>query len=553
MLQQLSIKNYVLIENQIIDFQSGFSVITGETGAGKSILLGALGLLLGDRADKEVVIDKEQKCVVEASFGIEKLNLHGFFETHDLDYEDICIVRREVAKTGKSRAFVNDSPVNLNVLRALGVRLMDIHSQNQNQQLNQADFRMNIVDAYANHDKALFRFKELFTKYKAEIEALEELKENHQKQLNEQEYHQFLFDEIEKADIHKGEQKEIEEELQVLSHAEDIKLSLFQTSSQITGDDNNIVEQLELILNQIQKVSSFQSDISELDERLNSCIIELKDIGSEASAIDDQFQFDPSRMQFLNDKLELFLSLCRKHRLNDADELVDFKDELSSKIFSVQNLDSKINELETSLSKQLEELKKRALKIRGNRIKAAEKIEDLVKEQLKELGLEKAELKIEVNELEELSKNGSDQTQFLFKANAGSRFSDMTKVASGGEMSRLMLSFKYILALKKSLPSIVFDEIDTGVSGEVADKLARLMGGLGQKLQVISISHLPQIAAQADQHYLVYKENDSIFTRSNIKKLNQKERLKEIAAMLSGSKVEESAIKHAKELLGTKS
>lgn len=553
MLQQLSIKNYVLIENQMIDFQSGFSVITGETGAGKSIILGALGLLLGDRADKEVVMDKEQKCVVEASFGVENLNLKAFFDLHDLDYEPICLVRREVARTGKSRAFVNDTPVNLQILKSLGIQLMDIHSQNQNQQLNQSEFRMSIVDAYANHDQQLQQYQALFFTYKNEIEELEILKESYQKQLNEQEYHQFLFDEIEKADIHKGEQKEMEEELQVLSHAEDIKRSLFQASSQITGDDTNIVEQLEAILAQLQKVSSFQTDIAELDERLRSCIIELKDLGNEASALDDQFQFDPDRMQYLNDKLELYLSLCRKHRLNNADELVEFKDELSSKIFSVQNLDSKIQELESSLAKQLEELKQRALKIRGNRIKAAAKIEDLVKEQLKELGLEKAELKIELKELEELTKNGSDIAQFLFKANAGSRFSDMTKVASGGEMSRLMLSFKYVLALKKSLPSIVFDEIDTGVSGEVADKLAKLMMGLGRELQVISISHLPQIAAQAHHHYLVYKENDSIFTRSKIKKLNQQERLKEIAAMLSGSKVGDSAIEHAKELLGTKS
>ncbi|NPD45222.1 MULTISPECIES: DNA repair protein RecN [unclassified Lentimicrobium] len=553
MLQQLSIKNYVLIENQIIDFQSGFSVITGETGAGKSIIIGALGLLLGDRADKEVVIDKELKCIVEGSFGIEALNLKAFFEAFDLDYEANCIVRREVSKTGKSRAFVNDTPVNLQVLKALGIRLMDIHSQNQNQQLNQAEFRMNIVDAYADHDKQLFQYQSLFSTYKNGIEELELLKENYQKQINEQEYHQFLFDEIEKAEVHKGEQKEIEEELQVLSHAEDIKLALFQASSHITGEDNSIVEQLESILAQLQRVSSFQTDIALLDERLNSCIIELKDLGNEASVLEDQFQYDPVRMQYLNDKLESYLSLCRKHRLNNADELVEFKEELSSKIFSVQNLDAKIQELEFSLTKQLDELKNRAFKIRGTRINAAKKIEELVKKQLKELGLEKAELKIEVNDLGELAKNGSDQIQFLFKANAGSRFSDMTKVASGGEMSRLMLSFKYVLALKKALPSIVFDEIDTGVSGEVADKLAKLMMGLGEKLQVISISHLPQIAAQANHHYLVYKENDSIFTRSKIKKLNQQERLEEIAAMLSGSKVGDSAIKHAKELLGTKS
>lgn len=543
----------MLIENQVIDFQSGFSVITGETGAGKSIILGALGLILGDRADTEVVLNKEQKCIVEASFNVETLNLQDFFKTYDLDYDPISIVRREISKAGKSRAFVNDTPVNLNILKNLGVKLMDIHSQNQNHQLNQTDYRMGILDAYANHEPQLEEYKSLFNQYKNGLIELDLLKASYQKQVNEQEYHQYLFDEIEKANIQEGEQKEIEEELQILSHAEEIKSALFQSSNEIINSDQNIVHQLEALLSQVRKIASFQSDIEQLEKRLESVIIELKDIGGEASALEEQFQFDPSRIAFLNDKLETIITLCRKHRLENADELIAFKEELSSRIYTVTHLDSEINKLNEKQEILLNKLKKRALLIRANRINASKKIEKLVLKELKGLGLQEAELKIELLELNDITKSGIDNAKFLFKANKGSHFSEMSKVASGGEISRLMLSFKYTLAMKKSLPSIIFDEIDSGVSGEIADKLARLMNKLGEKSQVISITHLPQIAAKAHHHYLVYKENDSIFTRSKIKKLNQQNRLKEIAAMLSGSVIGDSALNHAEELLGTKS
>lgn len=553
MLKHLSISNYVLIENQEIDFQSGFSVLTGETGAGKSIILGALALLMGDRADKEVVMEEGKKCIVEGHFSIQQLDLHSFFQAHDLDYEDVSILRREINKAGKSRAFVNDSPVNLTTLKLLGTQLMDIHSQNQNQQLNNTDFRLSIIDAYADHSELLDDYKSQYKHYKDASKSLIQLKSDYEKQLNEQEYHQFLFDEIEKLNLMAGEQNEIEEELKILTHAEDIKTALFNTSTGLVSGDENVIHQLEMIQSQLQKVASFQSHISELENRLRTAIIELKDIGEESSAMEDDFHFDPNRLELLNERLQEIFALVRKHRLNNADELITFKEDLSSKIYSVLNLETEINKQEAFLKQQYIALQKQADHLSKNRKEAIKKIEAFVLENLKELGLSKAELKIELMRLDDLSIDGIDSTKFLFKANSGSKLSEMNKVASGGEMSRLMLSFKYVLARKKALPSIVFDEIDSGVSGEIADKLARLMEKLGQQIQVLAISHLPQIASLAEHHYLVYKENESIFTRSKIKKLNQKERLNEVAAMLSGSKIGISAIEHAKELLGNKS
>lgn len=553
MLKHLSISNYVLIENQEIDFQSGFSVLTGETGAGKSIILGALALLMGDRADKEVVMEEGKKCIVEGHFSIQQLALHSFFQAHDLDYEDVSILRREINKAGKSRAFVNDSPVNLTTLKLLGTQLMDIHSQNQNQQLNNTDFRLSIIDAYADHSELLDDYKSQYKHYKDASKSLIQLKSDYEKQLNEQEYHQFLFDEIEKLNLMAGEQNEIEEELKILTHAEDIKTALFNTSTGLVSGDENVIHQLEMIQSQLQKVASFQSHISELENRLRTAIIELKDIGEESSAMEDDFHFDPNRLELLNERLQEIFALVRKHRLNNADELITFKEDLSSKIYSVLNLETEINKQEAFLKQQYIALQKQADHLSKNRKEAIKKIEAFVLENLKELGLSKAELKIELMRLDDLSIDGIDSTKFLFKANSGSKLSEMNKVASGGEMSRLMLSFKYVLARKKALPSIVFDEIDSGVSGEIADKLARLMEKLGQQIQVLAISHLPQIASLAEHHYLVYKENESIFTRSKIKKLNQKERLNEVAAMLSGSKIGISAIEHAKELLGNKS
>ncbi|NOR87630.1 MAG: DNA repair protein RecN [Bacteroidales bacterium] len=551
MLVQLAITNFVLIEKLQIDFSSGFSVITGETGAGKSIMLGALGLILGNRADKEVVMEQEKKCIIEGHFDIEKLQLEAFFEMHDLDYEPICILRREITSAGKSRAFVNDTPINLPLMKELGLSLMDVHSQNQNHQLNNASFRLQIIDAYSSHSDILHTYRELYKIYQLELKRLEQLKNEHLLQANEQEYHQFLFDEIEKAQIRLGEQKEIEEELQILNHAEEIKSTLFLASQELINADENIVRKIEIILDKLNKVSSYQSDIGEIEKRLQSVYIELKDIGEDISALEDQLQFDPSQLEFLNARLDELFSLTRKHRLGNADELLDYQNSLSQKLHSVIHLDEDIVKTEKLLDDQRKSLEEQALKIRKNRQKAAAKIESLLLVHLNDLGMPKAEFKVDFMELNELGPYGKDQINFLFKANYGSKLAEINKVASGGELSRIMLSFKYILALKKALPAIIFDEIDSGVSGEIADKLAVLMKSLGKSMQVISISHLPQIASKADHHYLVYKENESTFTRSIIKKLDKQERLNEIAAMLSGSNIVDSAIEHAKELLGS--
>lgn len=549
MLTQLSIKNYVLIENQKIDFQKGFSVITGETGAGKSIILGALGLLLGDRADKDVVMEGATKCIVEGHFDITILNTKRFFKENDLDFEEVSIIRREVNKNGKSRAFINDTPVRLQILKQFGLLLMDIHSQNQNEQLNSSDYRLDIIDAYANHDKMLKNYQVLFNEYNMASEHLEILKTELREQKNEQEYHQFLFDELEALKLNNGEQIDLEEELNLLNHAEEIKSALYQVSSFLSSSDENIIENLEKSQFSLEKVAEYLELAKSLSERINSVVIELKDVSDEISTLENDIQFDQERMNEVEERLNNIYSLNRKHGKNNSDELIELKEELSTKIYGISELEDKITNLENTLDRQLTELKKMADELHQNRKNASSKIENLVIELLKELGLNNASLELQINKNDELSASGWDATKFLFAANKGARLSEMKKVASGGEMSRLMLAFKYVMALKKSLPTIVFDEVDSGVSGEIADKLAIVMEKLGQKIQVVSITHLPQVAARANSHYLVYKENESKFARSKIEKLNSQNRLHEIASMLSGSQIEESAIKHAEKLL----
>lgn len=549
MLTQLSIKNYVLIENQKIDFQKGFSVITGETGAGKSIILGALGLLLGDRADKDVVMEGATKCIVEGHFDITILNTKRFFKENDLDFEEVSIIRREVNKNGKSRAFINDTPVRLQILKQFGLLLMDIHSQNQNEQLNSSDYRLDIIDAYANHDKMLKNYQVLFNEYNMASEQLEILKTELREQKNEQEYHQFLFDELEALKLNNGEQIDLEEELNLLNHAEEIKSALYQVSSFLSSSDENIIENLEKSQFSLEKVAEYLELAKSLSERINSVVIELKDVSDEISTLENDIQFDQERMNEVEERLNNIYSLNRKHGKNNSDELIELKEELSTKIYGISELEDKITNLENTLDRQLTELKKMADELHQNRKNASSKIENLVIELLKELGLNNASLELQINKNADLSASGWDATKFLFAANKGARLSEMKKVASGGEMSRLMLAFKYVMALKRSLPTIVFDEVDSGVSGEIADKLAIVMEKLGQKIQVVSITHLPQVAARANSHYLVYKENESKFARSKIEKLNSQNRLHEIASMLSGSQIEESAIKHAEKLL----
>ena len=551
MLIHLSISNYVLIEKLDINFQSGFSVVTGETGAGKSIMLGALGLILGDRADKETVIKGSKKCIVEGHFLVDDIPIESLFEEYDIDYDSVCILRREITIAGKSRAFVNDTPVKLPTLKKIGAYLIDIHSQNQNQQLNNSEFRLSLLDAYASHDDLLMAYKKGYIVYKQTVEELKLLKEDFVKKQNEKEYHQFLYDELEKANIQKGEQKELEEELQLLNHAEEIKQHLFFTAQEIVDHDDNMISKLQIILSKIKTISSYQKTVQELENRLDSVSVELQDIGEVAHGLEGQIHFDSSRLEFVNERINTIFRLLNKHGFDDSEQLLDLQQDLEKKLFLVSDTQEEIKLKEGILEKQLSDLLAQASQISDHRKKASTKIVKLVLEHLRVLGMPKADLDISFNELSELSINGKDNIVFMFKANLGSQLSLINKVASGGELSRIMLSFKYVLALKKAIPTIIFDEIDTGVSGEISDKLASLMKSLGKHIQVISISHLAQIASKADYHYLVYKENDTKFTRSNMKQLNEKERMDEIAAMLSGSTVSNSAVMHAKELLNS--
>lgn len=549
MLVQLSIKNYVLIENQKIEFQKGFSVITGETGAGKSIILGALGLLLGDRADKDVVMQDTNKCIVEGYFNIQNLDTDAFFNVNDLDQEEVSIIRREVNRNGKSRAFINDTPVNLQVLKEFGLLLMDIHSQNQNEQLNSSSYRLNIIDIYAEQQNKLFQYQLDYNHYLDQIKSLENLKAKLRDQKNEQEYHQFLYDELDDIALIQGEQTELENELNMLNHAEEIKSSVFQVLSYLDSSDNSVIDKIDDGHKSLEKIAAFFNQTESLSDRLKSVSIELKDIAEELSSLDNEISFDQRRLDEVESRLSDIYSLNRKHGKSHSDKLLELKEELSAKIYGISELEEQITHLERELKLQESQLINQADDLHSKRMKASGEIENLVIDLLKDLGLKNATLNIKVDKLKELSAFGWDTVKFLFAANLGSQVSEMKKIASGGEMSRLMLAFKYIMALKKSLPSIIFDEIDSGVSGEIADKLASLMDKLGQKIQVIAITHLPQVAARANSHYLVYKENESIFARSKIEKLNTQQRLHEIAGMLSGAQVEESAIKHAEKLL----
>jgi len=417
--------------------------------------------------------------------------------------------------------------------------------------LNNAQFRLSLLDAYASHDDLLHNYKQNFLSYKQAQEELESLKEAFVRSQNEKEYHQFLFDEIEKANIQKGEQEELEEELQLLNHVEEIKQHLYVTAQEIVDHEDNMVSRLQSILDKIRTISSYQKTVQELEDRLDSVVVELQDIGEVAHSLEEHIHFDSSRLEYVNDRINIIFTLVNKHGVEDAEQLLELKQSLGARLFSVLDSEQEIKEKDLLLKKQLSDLLTQARQISDHRKKASKKIVKLVLENLRLLGMPKADLDISFNNLPHITINGIDKISFMFRANLGSPMSEISKVASGGELSRIMLSVKYVLALKKAIPTIVFDEIDTGVSGEISDKLASLMKSLGQHIQVISISHLAQIASKADYHYLVYKENDAKFTRSNIKQLSEKERMNEIAAMLSGSIVSESAVRHAKELLNS--
>lgn len=549
MLTSLSIKNYALIEKLSIDFSNGFSIITGETGAGKSILLGALGLVLGKRADLSSLKNKEEKCVIEGHFSISNYNLKDFFETNDLDYEDQTIIRREILPSGKSRAFINDSPVNLNELLELGEFLLDIHSQHQTRELTEELYQFQIIDAISSNQSLLEEYSKRIKIHKIQKVQLEDKKQLYANALKEQDYNSFLYTELAEAKLVEYEQAELESQLEKLSNVELIKEQLEKSLALADSEQFGLLINLKEFKSVIQRISSFSKDYAQLFERIESLSIELKDVVNELNILSESVINDPEQLILVNQRLQNIYNLQKKHQVNSVAELLQIQNELEGKVISVTSLENEIAEIQIQLEKSEAELNDFAKKIHNNREKSIPKLSEMLIDILSQLGMPNVRFNIEVNLSETFHSNGKDTIQFLISTNKGSDFGLLKKVASGGEMSRIMLAVKAILATYSSLPTLIFDEIDTGVSGEIANKMGDIMKEMSLKMQVFAITHLPQIAAKGKSHYKVYKTDAGAQTSSEIKLLNKEDRVVEIAQMLSGSTVSDSALNHAKALL----
>ncbi len=549
MLKNLSVQNYALIDKLNVDFTDGLTIITGETGAGKSILLGALGLIAGSRADTQALQDKTKKCIIEASFNVKDFLLKDFFQENELDYETITTIRREINPEGKSRAFINDTPVTLNQLKELGERLIDIHSQHQTLSLNGTDFQLSVVDAYAKHADVLDEYQTNFKTFKLLEKQLNELIEKELQAKKELDYFQFQFDELENANLKVGEQIDMEQELETLNNAEEIKLNLSKAAFGLNGGEINLLSSLNEIKIMLASMAKFKPEIADLSTRVNSSYIELKDISNELETLEQEIIYDPKRIEILNEKLDAIYRLQQKHQVKTIEELIEIKDALSTKLLDFSSLEKEIEKVKTSIEKLNKSLTAKAKIISENRKKVIPKIEKEIASLLGSLSMPNAQLKISQSDVANFTATGIDKINFLFSANKGSDFKELNKVASGGELSRLMLSIKSLIAKLTALPTIIFDEIDTGVSGDVADKVGTIMNAMATKMQVITITHLPQIASKGQTHLFVYKEEKNNKTFSNIKKLNAEERIQEIAVMLSTGKPTTAAINNAKELL----
>ena len=550
MLKQLSINNYALIDNLQISFDKGLNILTGETGAGKSIILGALSLILGQRAESRYFFNQQKKCVIEGQFSIAGfLHLKSFFEENDLDYDDETILRREISADGKSRAFINDSPVNLTLLKQVGEKLIDIHSQHATAEINDPVFQLLVVDSVAKHEALLSDYQSKYRQYKKANTQLQQLIAESDKAKADLDYYQFQFDELEKANLDADEQEPLEQELYTLNNAEEIKRNLLGANYLMQDGESAALLQLKEAAQQLGSLEKFNPAIGELKERLNSVIIELKDISAETDLLEQHTQTNEARAEEVNTRLSMIYNLQKKHRVNTNAELLQLQNELSEKIQQALFSDDAIEKLQKEIAQQKQELEELAAQLSANRVIAIPDIEKQVMQTLAEMGMGNAVLNIEHKTLIELSSTGTDQIRFMFTANKGHALSEMSKVASGGELSRLMLSIKSLIARYTALPTIIFDEIDTGVSGEVANKVGQIMEQLAQNLQVITITHLPQIASKGSSHYFVYKDDEADVTKTRIKQLTEQERITEIAKMLSGDKPGESALQNARELL----
>ena len=549
MLTQLSINNYALINHLSIDFSSGLSIITGETGAGKSILLGALGLVLGNRADLSSLKDTSTKCVVEAKVAIANYNLEDFFNEVDLDYEAETIIRREILPSGKSRAFVNDTPVTLSVLNKLRTKLIDVHSQHQTIELSDNLFQFSILDALAKNTAKIASYKRGFSQLSKLKREFSKLKEQ-QKEANQQyEYNLHLFKELEEAKIKAEEQDDLEERLEKLNNIEDIKGNLSEALEITVNEEIGIQNLLNTLENRLSKIATFSKEYQDLSERVTSVKIEIDDIVSELEDANENVDFNPNEAEEINDRLQLLYNLQKKHTVSNNKELIAVFEELSEKVGQVESADEVINEKQKEIDEISLKLDKVADLISNARTKSIPKLNKELQALLSDLGMENARFSIKIKQTKNYFINGKDELEFLFSANKGGSFGELKKVASGGELSRIMLSVKTILSENTQLPTIIFDEIDTGVSGEVSNKIAAIMQKMSANMQVIAITHLPQIAAKGANHYKVYKQEVKGVTTTNLKLLSTDERIKEIAEMLSGKDISDSALTHAKELL----
>ena len=549
MLTSLSIKNYALIDTLHVDFNDGLSIITGETGAGKSILLGGLSLILGKRADLNSLKDTTQKCVIEAVFDISAYNLKSLFRAEDFDYESQTIIRREILPSGKSRAFVNDSPVNLSSLQLLGERLIDIHSQHQTLELTSNEFQFQVIDAIAKHDRVLQNYKEVLKAYKMLQKELKELLAFQAEAIKEHDYNSFLLNELIEADLVDGELETLEEEYETLNNIEGIKEKLDEAHHLLSEEEVGALSTLTTLKNAFQRLSEFSSKYEDLFNRINSNLIEMDDVFSEVNTFQDHLEVDPNRLETVDSKLKMLHNLMQKHIAGDISELIKIKNELEEKVSVTENLDDTIQKKQLEIDSKTTELNTISKTLHEKRTEVIPKLKRQLESILVSLGMPNAQFKIEAVHCDTFFTNGKDELSFLFSANKGGQFNELKKAASGGELSRIMLAIKSVLSNYIKLPTIMFDEIDTGVSGEISNKMGDIMLQMSKTMQVFSITHLPQVAAKGHSHFKVYKEDVNNVTQTNLVKLNHDERIVEIAQMLGGLEMSSSAIAHAKELL----
>ena len=550
MLKQLYIKNYALIDLLDIELYPGFSVITGETGAGKSIILGAIGLLLGQRADSKSIKAGAEKCIIEAHFDLTRYNMDAFFEENEIeqDAED-TIIRRELTSAGKSRAFINDTPVSLSMLKEFGEQLVDVHSQHQNLLLQKQDFQLNVVDIIANDQKELTAYQQTYSELQAAKHQLQTLKDDIERNRQNQDFLQFQYEELENAHLMEGEQEELEQQSETMEHAEDIKTALYEADNALYGEQTGAVSQVRTAQNALNSISQVLPKAGNLTERLEGCRIELKDIADEVSTLLENTDFDPSELDHVNDRLDRIYELEKKYHAENVSELITLRDGLKQKLSNIENSDEALAILEASCQKLSADSQKLADVLTKLRKKAGKEIEGQLRQRLVPLGMPNVRFEVSIAK-RELGKTGQDEVSFLFSANTSTPLQSVAQVASGGEIARVMLSLKAMISGAVKLPTIIFDEIDTGVSGKIAEKMADIMKEMGQtERQVISITHLPQIASKGSHHYRVSKEETAQGTISQMQELSQDERINEIAQMLSGSNVTDAAIQNAKELL----